>query len=451
MSTADQTAAAHPFAALDRAAVARALSQIADRDGDLADVWFERLEVVELPPENGPSGGGGVRVRREDGMAVRLLRGGDGWGSARDEVTTDAFSDALRQTARVLPTAPYALPDLAAPPWPGPPAAPELLAFPSAVHRAVRSRRAAFPLALTVRRHRRWLQVVGLGKLVPEPQAESFYSLQAELPWGRWGTLLPRLGETAAAEVADALVEAFRARGAPPPEPAAGVVVLGPAAAAVLLHEAVAHALECDLLALGGDAEAAVGVELGAPCLDVLDDPSTAPGPVRRSSDDEGFEVRRRWLLRRGVVAEPLADARWAARSELLTPGAARRAGRHDPPSPRSTHLELAPGGLGDDDLLADAEGGLWLPRAAGGRLDPLSGGFHLDLPHGQRIRGGTAGEPVGPCRLVGRVAEVLGAAVGAGTEARPAGAGWCAKGGRKLPVWATAPALRLEGVEVRP
>ena len=29
------------------------------------------------------------------------------------------------------------------------------------------------------------------------------------------------------------------------------------------------------------------------------------------------------------------------------------------------------------------------------------------------------------------------------------AGAGWCAKGGQKLPVWATAPALRLEAVTV--
>ena len=33
-------------------------------------------------------------------------------------------------------------------------------------------------------------------------------------------------------------------------------------------------------------------------------------------------------------------------------------------------------------------------------------------------------------------------------TRSRPAGAGWCAKGGVKLPVWATAPELRLEGLD---
>jgi hypothetical protein len=52
---------------------------------------------------------------------------------------------------------------------------------------------------------------------------------------------------------------------------------------------------------------------------------------------------------------------------------------------------------------------------------------------------------------LRGRVADLLTRVVAVGTEARAAGAGWCAKGGQKLPVWATAPALRLDGVEVAP
>jgi len=57
----------------------------------------------------------------------------------------------------------------------------------------------------------------------------------------------------------------------------------------------------------------------------------------------------------------------------------------------------------------------------------------------------------VGPCRLSGRVADLLHRVTAVGRETRSAGAGWCAKGGQKMPVWATAPALRLEGVEVGP
>jgi hypothetical protein len=55
----------------------------------------------------------------------------------------------------------------------------------------------------------------------------------------------------------------------------------------------------------------------------------------------------------------------------------------------------------------------------------------------------------VGPCRLEGRVAGLLAAVAAVGARTETAGAGWCAKGGQRLPVWATAPAIRLEGVEV--
>jgi predicted Zn-dependent protease len=435
-----------PLSQLDRAAVSRTLSQIAERPGDLADAFFERVEEVELPGGGGP----GVRARREEGLAVRLVRGGRTWLASRDEISAAAFADAVRRVARALPTASYSEPRLPVAPWEGAPAAPELAAFPSAVARAVRDLRIAFPLALTVRRHRRWLQVVA-GPLVPDPEREEFYSVAAELPWGRFGALLPRLDDGAAVTVAATLAERFRARQAAPPERFRGVVVLGPAAAAVLLHEAVAHTLEADVLAASGDPESAVGVRLGPESLSVLDDPGSAPEGVRRTTDDEGRAVRRRWLLQGGEVRQPLADARWALASEVLLPGAGRRGGRHDPPGPRSTHLELAPGEHDDDELLAGAEGGLWADEAERGSLDPLTGSFRLDLPLARRIRGGGAADPVGRCRLSGRVAELLASVAGIGRAARPAGAGWCAKGGQKLPVWATCPALRLEGVEVTP
>jgi len=226
---------------------------------------------------------------------------------------------------------------------------------------------------------------------------------------------------------------------------------LAPVVVAVLLHEAVAHALEADVLAQGGNPEAAVGVAMAAERLDVLDDPAAAPEGVRRTTDDEGSPVFRRWLLRGGVVEQPLADALWARTSPVLVPGAGRRGSRHLPPGPRSSHLELLPGETDEADLLAGADEGLYLGEASRGTLDPLSGEFTLHLPFARRIRRGSLAETVGPCLLRGRVADLLTRVAAVGRPAHPAGAGWCAKGGQKLPVWATAPALRLEGVEILP
>lgn len=434
------------FAGLDTAAIARSLSQVAQRPADLVDAYFERREEVELAPEGeGP----GLRVRREEGMALRLVRQERTWLASTDALTPGAFTRALEQVARVLPAASYPEPPLAPTPWSDPPSAPELGDFPGAVERSIRRRHLAFPARWTLARHRRWLRVVG-ARLVAEEEVESFYSLTAELPWGdRHGTLLPDLGPAAADEVAGALAGAFRARNAPPPAAGATVVVLAPAAAAVLLHEAVAHALEADVLALGGDPEKAVGLELGASCLNVLDDPGASPGATRRRSDDEGYPVCRRWLLRRGVVEQPLADTFWGRASQAFVPGAGRRGSRHLPPSPRSSHLELLAGEHPQEALLADAEAGLYVPAVTRGRLDPLTGRFTLWAPFARRIRKGVAADPVGPFRLRGGVAELLAAVTGVGREVTVAGAGWCAKGGQKLPVWASTPALRLEGIEV--
>lgn len=436
-----------PFTALDRAAVARALSQIAEKPDDLVDAYFERLEEVTLPPDGEAPG---LRVAIEEGFAVRLARGGRTWLSSRDGIDSGRFAEALRQVARVLPSAAYPEPRLDVEPPAEAPAAPEIQELPSKLSRAIRERHVAFPLRLTVRRHRRWVQVVGLGPIA-ESESESFYSVAADTSWGRWGTLTPTLDRDAVEAMAEALTAGFRARHAEPPAPFEGTVVLAAPAAAVLLHEAVAHALEADVLAQGGNPEAAVGVEMASPLVSVLDDPAAAPEGVRRTTDDEGVAVERRWLLRDGRVSQPLADALWARGSNVLTAGAGRRGDRHAPPDPRSTHLELLPGDTAEADLAADADGGLWLSEARRGRLDPWTGIFRLELPFGRRIRAGQPAEPVGPCVLVGTVADLLSRVTAVADERRAGGAGWCAKGGRKLPVWATTPAIRLDGVSILP
>jgi predicted Zn-dependent protease len=433
------------LAELDTVAIGRGLSQIADRDGDVVDAFFERREEVELPPEGEAPG---LRVWHEEGLAVRLLRGGRTWLAARDAVDAEAFQGAVRQVARALPATSYPAPRFRAA-RPAPAAeAPEVLAFPAAVKRHLERLYVGLPLRLTVRRHRRWTRVIG-SRLAADPQQELFYSCVAELPWARHGSVLERLDEGAAAETVEGLMGLYRGREAPAVAAGRAAVVLAPAAAAVLLHEAVAHALETDTLALSGRPEAALGVRIGPPALGVLDDPSTLPRAIRRTADDEGMPVVRRWLVREGAVEQPLADRFAAAASRRLSPGAGRRGSRHQPPVPRSSHLELVPGEAGLEELLGGAEGGLYAPLASRGRLDPLRGDFSLEIPFARRVHEAATDGFVGPFRLSGRVAELLDAVTGVGAESRFAGAGWCAKGGQKLPVWATAPALLLEGVAI--
>lgn len=434
-----------PFGELDRPALARALAQLADGPDDLVDAFLERLEVVELPPAADPAG---ARHWREEGLAVRLCRGDRSWLASRDRLDADAFVDAMRQVARVHPRAMTPPPSILVRPWGALPARDELEAFPRLLDHALREKRVAFPYRLALRRHHRDLQVATT-HLLPPAERETFYSYRVELPWGDLGGLLLELDAATADDLAGRLAEAFRCREAAPPEGGPTTVLLGPAATATFLHEAVAHALEADTLAEAGSPEAAHGVRLSEAPLDVLDDPGGAPHAVRRQSDDEGTPALPRWLLRGGVVDQPLADQRWSRRQPGLQPGAGRREGRHRLPAPRSTYLRLLPGEGTFEELLERASAGLYLAEARRGRLDPITGEFTLAFAYGRRIRDGSLHEPVGPCTVRGRVADLLGSVVAVGGRAVPGGAGWCAKGGQRLPVWAAAPELLLAGIEV--
>ncbi|MEM9554929.1 MAG: TldD/PmbA family protein [Acidobacteriota bacterium] len=438
-----------PFSSIDAPGVLRALSQVAERDDDLADVYFERREEIALPTVD--AAGPGLQVWREEGLAVRLLREGRTWLAGRDGIGPDELGDALRRVARAMPRAAYPRPAVSATRWREPPAAPELVELAPHVRRHLAEREVPGDVRWTLRRHQRWVKVIG-NAVTSATEHERFYSVVASTPWGRWGSLTTALDEAFATAAADALEQQWRARDAEPSGATwTGPCVLGPSAAAVLLHEAVAHALEADHLARGGDPEAAIGLRMGSELLDVFDDPGAAPASVRRGADDEGFPTRKRHLLRAGTVTEPLADATWARRLDALSAGAGRRGDRHHPPGPRSHHLVLIPGADDDDGLFAAADGGLYFPDVARGRLEPLSGELTLRFDVGFRIEDGAPGRPFGPCALRGHVAEILGAVSAVGAATRPAGAGWCAKDGAKLPVWATAAPLLLEQQTVVP
>lgn len=103
------------------------------------------------------------------------------------------------------------------------------------------------------------------------------------------------------------------------------------------------------------------------------------------------------------------------------------------------------------ESLLEGAEGGIFIGEFDRGRLDPLGGDCTIGAAYGRRIVGGELADRVGPLSVRGAVADLLAAVQAVGDEPELGGAGWCAKGGQKLPVWATTPAILLERAAISP
>ncbi|MEZ5332936.1 MAG: metallopeptidase TldD-related protein [Thermoanaerobaculia bacterium] len=317
-----------------------------------------------------------------------------------------------------------------------------MLGVPDSLRDAVRRRHAAFPMRIETFRRRRWVRVVG-PVLAPDPEREELTGIVVATPWGRWGSLYPRFDDLAAEQAAQTLLTRFAARDAAPPPAGRTDVLLGPSAAAVLLHEAVAHALECDRPLRRPDARA--GSRLAASCLTVFDDPGRAPSRCAGGWDDEGVPVSGAACCVTGS-----SSRRWRTSPTLRTPKnvCRRRAALVASPPVCSALPPPGTGGASSEaELLAAAVGAF---RRRGPRRRSIR--TEVDSPRSPRARRVGAGgleDAVGRFRLAGSVVEVLGAIESIGRDARPAAAGWCAKGGDRLPVWATAGALLLRDVEV--
>ncbi len=435
--------AAASFPDLDPAAASRALSRYAE-DAAIAEVFCERLESSVLAT------GEATQQRTEEGLAVRIVeRTGRARLASRDRIDGAALESALQQAVSSRPLVMGLTGELSAGRWPAPPAAEleHLRGLESRLLARIAEERVAFPVAVKVTLHRRSTWCLG-PDLAPGAQLECFAAVEIEQPGGRFGTLLTVPDDLAETRLAETMVARFLAREAPPTEAGTQRVLLAPSAVAVLLHEAIGHGMEADLLARSP--WAAISGEIwGGAEIDVLDDPTEAPLGVRRSVDDEGMPTMRRWLIRAGKVEDPIADRLWAGASDRWHPGGGRRSGRHSAPLPRCSHLEMLPGSLEEDDQMPALDDGIWVQRASRGRLDPLTGRFAVEIDYGRRVEKGRLGTRRRGGVLCGRLDQVLHAVTAVGSEAIPAGAGWCAKDGQRLPVWARAPAVLLNELEV--
>ena len=221
-------------------------------------------------------------------------------------------------------------------------------------------------------------------------------------------------------------------------------VVLSAEAGGTMIHEAVGHGLEGDLVYEKMSVYAGrVGQKVASELITVIDD-GTVPG--KRGSggfDDEGVPCRKNVLIDQGVLKGYLHDRLSAWKLEAEPTGNGRRESYRHRPIPRMTNTMIAPGSEDPAAIIRSTGDGLLVRKMGGGQVNTINGDFVFEVSEGYLIHDGKVGPPVRGATLTGNGPEVLGQIDRVGSDL-----GWslgtCGKDGQGAPVGDAQPTLRI-------
>jgi TldD protein len=252
--------------------------------------------------------------------------------------------------------------------------------------------------------------------------------------------------EEAAREAARRAVMMLSAR----PAPGGSMpVVIHSSAGGTMVHEAVGHGLEADLVLEGMSVYAdKVGQMVASPLVSVLDD-ATVPGRRGSSSfDDEGTPSRKNLLIENGVLKGYMQDRLSALKLGAEPTGNGRRESYRHRPIPRMTNTIIAPGLDDPEAIIADTEQGLLVKKMGGGQVNTVNGDFVFEVAEGYLIEKGRVTEPVRGATLTGNGPQAL-ADIDRLAGDLGFGLGTCGKDGQGSPVADAQPTLRISKLVV--
>jgi len=242
----------------------------------------------------------------------------------------------------------------------------------------------------------------------------------------------------AAAGRADMMLSARRAPGGRMP------VVLSSTAGGTMVHEAIGHGLEADLVQSGISVyRGKIGQEVASRVVTVIDD---ATIPFARGSfpfDSEGVPGQKTLLVADGILKGYMYDRLTAMKDGCGSTGNGRRESYHAKPIVRMTNTLIAPGTTPPEEIIRTVPRGLFVRKMGGGQVNTVTGDFMFEVAEGYLLENGAIGEPVRGATLTGNGPEVLRNILMVGSDLG-FGIGTCGKDGQGVPVADAQPTLLI-------
>jgi PmbA protein len=138
-----------------------------------------------------------------------------------------------------------------------------------------------------------------------------------------------------------------------------------------------------------------IGAQAFSPNLTIVDNPLIVRGLASRHFDNEGISAKVLPIVSEGVVENIYVDTYYGRKAGLA------------PTTGSSSNRVLKPGTRSLDELLADANAGVFVTSWLGGNADSTTGDFSLGI-RGHMIENGEIGRPVGEMNVTGNLRDLF-------------------------------------------
>lgn len=152
--------------------------------------------------------------------------------------------------------------------------------------------------------------------------------------------------------------------------------------------------------------KSAMGTQIFAPGIRIMDDPTRKRGLGSKPFDAEGMAAKPLALVEDGILAHWLLDHRSANQLKLTSNARATR-GTGSPPNPSSTNLWLEPGTLTPQALMKDIKSGFYVTETFGMGINLTTGDYSQGAA-GFWIENGELAFPVSEITIAGKLQDMF-------------------------------------------
>lgn len=226
-------------------------------------------------------------------------------------------------------------------------------------------------------------------------------------------------------------------------------VVIASEAGGTMIHEAIGHGLEADLVQEGLSVYSGkIGEKIASEVITVIDDPTI---PNMRGSyifDDEGTPSQKTILVDKGILVNYLYDKYTALKEDKKSTGNGRRQSYEHYPIPRMSNTFIAPGTNSPEEIISSVDRGLFVKKMGGGQVNTINGEFVFEVQEAYLIEKGKITEPVRGALLIGTGQEILNS-INMVANDLGFSIGTCGKNSQGVPVTDGMPTIKIPEIVV--